>query len=200
MSYIFIDESGDLGDKGSKYFILAAILVEDQKTLVNLINKTRRIYKKDIGQSNEIKGFNSPEKVKRSIFKKLNKKNYKSFILVFDKKYKNRLDFKGDNNKLYDILSSYLADMIEITDSTYIFIDRTKNKKNKMDEFNSLFENSLDNRGNFPIFIYHVDSKKYKGIQIADLISWSAFQYMENNNEEYFNLIKNKIIKKVFKD
>lgn len=200
MSYIFIDESGDLGDNGSKYFVLAAILVEDQKTLENLINKTRRIYKKDIGQSNEIKGFNAPKKVKRSILKKLNKKNYKAFILVFDKKYKNRLDFNEDNNKLYDILSSYLAEIIEITDSTYIFIDRTKNKKNKLDEFNSLFENSLVNIENFPIFISHVDSKKYKGIQIADIISWSTFQYIENNNDEYFNLINNKIIKEVFKD
>lgn len=39
MSYIFIDESGDLGDKGSKYFVLAAILVEDKKVLEKLIKK-----------------------------------------------------------------------------------------------------------------------------------------------------------------
>ena len=54
MSYIFIDESGDLGDKGSKYFVLAAIKVEDEKVLEKLIKKTRKNYKKDIGQSNEI--------------------------------------------------------------------------------------------------------------------------------------------------
>ena len=65
MSYIFIDESGDLGDKGSKYFIIAAVLVEDHRTLENLINKTRRIYKKEIGQSNEIKGSETPPKVKK---------------------------------------------------------------------------------------------------------------------------------------
>jgi len=45
-----------------------------------------------------------------------------------------------------------------------------------------------------------VDSKKFKGIQVADLISWSIFQYVENNNEEYYNLIENKVIKKVFED
>ena len=71
MSYIFIDESGDLGDKGSKYFIIAAVLVEDYRTLENLINKTRRIYKKKIGQSNEIKGAITPSRVKNSILKKI---------------------------------------------------------------------------------------------------------------------------------
>ena len=50
------------------------------------------------------------------------------------------------------------------------------------------------------IFIEHADSKKIKGIQIADLISWSVYQYIENNDDEYFNLIKNKVIKRVFED
>ena len=67
MYYIFIDESGDLGDKGSKYFVLAAIKVEDEKVLEKLIKKTRRNYKKDIGQSNEIKGSKTPPKVKKYI-------------------------------------------------------------------------------------------------------------------------------------
>ena len=69
-----------------------------------------------------------------------------------------------------------------------------------MEEFNKLFNNNLNNLNNCPVIISHVDSKKNKGIQIADLISWSAYQYMENNNDEYFNLIKNKCLKEVFED
>lgn len=198
MSYIFIDESGDLGDKGSKYFILAAILVEDKKVLEKLIKNARRSYKKDIGQSNELKGFSTPPKVKKSILKKLNQKNYRVFIIIFDKKYKYKFDFDFDNNKLYDIISSHLAKIIDINDPTYIFIDRTKNKKDKQEIFNELFKSNLNNLNNYPVFINHVDSKKFKGIQVADMISWSIFQYIENNNDEYFNLLKNKVIKKVF--
>jgi hypothetical protein len=41
---------------------------------------------------------------------------------------------------------------------------------------------------------------KYKGIQIADLLSWSAYQDIENNNDEYSKLIKNMKIKEVFED
>ena len=199
MSYIFIDESGDLGDKGSKYFIIAAIVVKDYRTLENLINKTRRIYKKEIGKSNEIKGFNTNPKVKKSILKKLKQKNFKVFIIVFNKKYKYKINYDNDNNKLYDILSSHLAKIININDSTHIFIDKAKNKKNKMEDFNKLFKDNLNSKG-YPIFIDHVDSKKHKGIQIAHLISWSVYQFFENDNDEYFNLIKNYSLKKVFED
>ena len=200
MSYIFIDESGDLGDKGSKYFVLAAILVEDYRTLDNLINKTRRIFKKEIGQANEIKGSETPPKVKKRILKKLNQKKFKAFFIVFDKKYKYKLDYDNDNNILYDILSSHLAKLIAINDSTFIFVDRKKNKKSKMEDFNKLFKDNLKNSKRRPIFIKHVDSKKYKGIQIADLMSWSVYQYFENNNDEYVNLIKNYNLKIVFED
>ena len=41
--------------------------MEDEKVLEKLIKKTRRNYKKDIGQSNEIKGSKTPPKVKKYI-------------------------------------------------------------------------------------------------------------------------------------
>lgn len=42
MSYIYIDESGDLGTKqgSSKYFIIAAIKVKDSKKLDKVIKKS----------------------------------------------------------------------------------------------------------------------------------------------------------------
>jgi len=36
--------------------------------------------------------------------------------------------------------------------------------------------------------------------QLADLISWSAYQSIENNNDEYINIVKNKIMKNVYED
>ena len=59
---------------------------------------------------------------------------------------------------------------------------------------------NLNNPKNHPISIKHVDSLKYKGVQIADLISWSAYQSIENNNDEYIKIVKNKIMKTVYED
>jgi hypothetical protein len=171
MSYIYIDESGDLGTKkaSSKYFIMAAIKVENSKKLDNIIKKTRRDFKKKMLTSNEIKGGNLPYDLKIKILKKLKNIDYNVFIIVFDKENRYKLGYE-DNKKVYDILASKLAKLIDIDKPTFIFIDKSKNKQEEIDNFNELFLNKLNNIKKQPIKMEHADSMPYKGLQMADLI------------------------------
>lgn len=198
MSYIYIDESGDLGTKkaSSKYFIMAAIKVENSKKLDNIIKKTRRDFKKKMLTSNEIKGGNLPYDLKIKILKKLKNIDYNVFIIVFDKENRYKLGYE-DNKKVYDILASKLAKLIDIDKPTFIFIDKSKNKQEEIDNFNELFLNKLNNIKKQPIKMEHADSMHYKGLQMADLISWSTFQNFENDNPKFLDIIKNKVIKLV---
>ena len=75
-----------------------------------------------------------------------------------------------------------------------------KNRQKEIDNFNELFLNSLINIQKQPITIEHADSMNYKGLQMADLISWSAFHNFENENHEFIDLIKNKEIKFVYEN
>lgn len=198
MSYIYIDESGDLGTKhgSSKYFVMAAIKVEDSKKLEKIIKKTRRDFKKKMLTSNEIKGGNLPYDLKIKILEKLKNIDYEVFIIVFDKENRYKIGY-GDNKKAYDILASRLAKLINIDKPTFIFIDKSKNKQEEIDSFNELFLDNLNNIKKQPITIEHVDSIHYKGLQMADLISWSTFQNFENDNPEFSDIIKNKVVKLV---
>ena len=72
MDYIYIDESGDLGSD-SDYLIMAAIIVDDGVNLDRIINKIRRANRKQLGNSNEIKGTETKPHIKKIILKKLNK-------------------------------------------------------------------------------------------------------------------------------
>lgn len=197
MKYVYIDESGDLGIKprSSKYFILAGFMIDNPKKIDNLIKNTYRKFKK-ISKMNEIKGTTAPEDVIKHILKKLNNIDYQSFIIVLDKKNINKIDYNNDVNFLYDLLSSLLSNIIPIDSKTVIFIDKTKNKKQIMN-FNKSFRSNFNN---ISIEINHVNSINYKGLQIADLISWSIYQYFEHENDEFMKLIKNKLLKKVFED
>jgi len=199
MYYIFIDESGDLGTKksSSKYFVMAGVKVDDYKKLDRIITKTRRETKKNLITSNEIKGSNLPKEVKIEIFEKLDNVDYETFIIILEKI--NRYKFKDafDNKKLYDNIASELAKLINIDSSSMIFIDKSKNKEEEIIDFNEKFVVNLNNFKRFPVEIDHVDSKNYKGLQLADLIAWSAFQSVENENMEFIDLLKNKVIKKV---
>lgn len=202
MSYIFIDESGDLGTKNSssKYFVMAGIKVNNYKTLDRLITKKRRLSKNNIGYVNEFKATNTPTHIKKSMLKKLNSIDYESFAIIFNKIYRYKVDYRYNNNFLYDELSSQLAKQIIISDPTFIFLDKNKNKQYEINRLNDKFLKNLNNYKKYPVNIAHVNSFSYKGIQVADLISWSIFQSVEYGNTEFANLIKNKSIKIVFED
>lgn len=58
-------------------------------------------------------------------------------------------------------------------------IDKCKNKEEEMINFNNTFISNLNNSKNYPIHIKHANSMNYKGLQMADLISWSIFQCVE---------------------
>ena len=146
--------------------------------------------------SNEVKGGNLPYDLKIKILKKLKNMDYEVFIIVFDKENRYKIGY-GDNKKAYDILSSRLAKLINIDKPTFIFIDKSKNKQEEIDNFNELFLNNLNNIKKQPIKIKHTNSIHYKGLQMADLISWSTFQNFENDNSEFLDIIKNKVVKLV---
>ena len=86
MSYVFIDESGDLGTKksSSNYFVMAGIKVDEHKKLDRIISKTRNSTRKNT-LSNEIKGNNLPKYIKIKILKRLENIDYEVFIIVFEK-------------------------------------------------------------------------------------------------------------------
>ena len=199
MDYIYVDESGDLGSD-SNYLIMAVIIVDDSAKLDRIINKVRRNNKKELGNSNEIKGTETKPHIKKKILKNLNKIDYQAIAIVFDKKNKYKINYDYNNNLLYNIVASKLAEKLPIINKTFIIIDKSKNKEKHRQEFNDLFIPSLNNPKNCPITIEHDDSVNHKGLQIADVISWSVYQSIERENDDYIELIKNITVKRVFED
>lgn len=179
---------------------MAAIKVEDSKKLDKIIKKTRRTFKKKMLSSNEIKGGNLPYDLKIKILKKLDNIDYEVYLIVFDKVNRYKIGYEYNNKEVYDILASKLAELININTPTFIFIDKSKNKQEEIDRFNERFLNNLTNIQKQPIKIEHADSIHYKGLQMADLISWSTFQNFENENPEFLDLIKNKVVKLVYEN
>ncbi len=198
MDYIFIDESGDLGSY-SKYFIVAAIVTNEPIKLRRIINKTNRIFKKQISKSNEIKGTNTPNNIIKNILKKLNNVDYKVFVVIFNKKNKSKITFKN-TNELYNIIACELAKIIPITSKTSIVVDKSKSKNIEILNFNKFFEINLNNFKKYSIDFHHLSSLHNKELQIVDLIAWSFFQSKEYDDEEFIKLIKNATVKEVFED
>jgi len=113
--------------------------------------------------------------------------------IILKKDYKNLIKLDGNESE------SKLAEKIKISSPTCIIVDKSKFNTDDINNFNDKFSSKLNNPENHPISILHGDSINYKGLQIADLISWSVFQKVEHNNPQYLDLILNKKIFEVYK-
>lgn len=108
MKYIYIDESGDLGDKysSSKYFVLAAIVVNNPKHLNRIIKETKRKYSDIIGRDLEVKGNKTDRNVLKKILCKLDNVDYEVLAIFLDKQ--NRYNVPGFYNIMYYMISCLL--------------------------------------------------------------------------------------------
>lgn len=190
MDYIYIDESGELS-KQSKYFVIAAIKVNNPKIAKRLIKNIRNKYKKKLGNIPEIKGYTVDNEIVKKILMNINDEDFQISAVFLDKKNLYKIPNNFNYNQSYDYIASKLAKFIYINNPTSIFIDKSKNKQKEIEDFNKKFLLNLNNFKGYPITIRHVNSKNYEGLQVADIISWSIFQSLENKNSEFIDLIEN---------
>lgn len=190
MTYLIIDESGDLGKKGSKYFIILGILIENEKELERIIKNLRRNkFKKKLANVREIKGTNCSSTLIKQILRKVNKINGKIHCVILEKaKFPNE-----SKNKMYDYIAGLLAEQIKMNSSIIVRIDKSKAKYEDINNFNKLFKEKLINNDKFNVEIHHNYSHNHESLQVVDVITWSFFQKFERNNPEFMDLIKLKI-------
>ena len=202
MNYIYIDESGDLGDSYSstKNFVMGAIVVDSPDSLKKIIKKVKRDNRTLMHKAPEIKGNKTDKRVIKKILQKVNNMGYEAYAIYLNKQNLDKIPNFYNHHELYDEIASKLAEKIKITSSTCIIVDKSKFNQDYINNFNNLFISKLNNPNNCPISIMHGDSINYKGLQIADLISWSVFQKVEHQNSKFIDLIGNKKIFEVYKN
>jgi hypothetical protein len=194
LRYMYIDESGDLGGKGSKYMVLAALLVEEPRELDRIIKNMRRNkFKKELKKAAEIKADKSSDAVRKHVLQKINEvKGAKIFYIVLEKK-KIFSDFlKNDKHKLYNYVAGKLARNIILNNvDINIKIDKSKGKQMLREDFNAYFIKCLTEKSKtIKATIEHSYSHSWSGLQFSDILAWSCFQKFEHNNSEYIDLVK----------
>lgn len=189
---MFLDESGDLGQKGSDHLVISALLVKDPKPLKKLISNMRRNkFKKELKKANEIKAASSSDDVRKHMIQKLNNINdAQIYCVVFNKKLNGNPELQKDKHRLYNHIAGGLASQIDISDNIVIRIDKSKNKQVLRKNFDKHFLNNLKTDSSLrDIDIFHSYSHAWHGLQFADMIAWAYFQKFERQNSFYVDLI-----------
>ncbi|MDR0900748.1 MAG: DUF3800 domain-containing protein [Methanobrevibacter sp.] len=192
-SYLFLDESGDLGFNGSKYFVISILEVDslkDSKKLEKLINKMKRQkFNKELKNFNELKAYKLSDKMKIYLLTNLRNFNINSYSLVINKNvFSNSNKINSDNvNYVYMDFICNLISRININYPINMSLDNFVLEKHKNKFKNKILEELNDFKRNSEISF--ISSQSSKQIQIVDLIAWSIFQKFENNNLKYINLL-----------
>ena len=194
--YVFIDESGDLGLGGSKYFVITAIWTDKPEQFDRIIKNARRNkFKKELRKAHEIKANSSSRELKIWIlerFSSLESTHGQSVILEKSKLYSKYL--KDNKDKLYNFVAGNLANIGIDTKNLIIRIDRSKGKQNLIEDFNLYMEKKFkEAKWNRKINVYHSWSHGWSGLQIADIVSWAVFRKYECNDDYFFKIVEKKL-------
>jgi hypothetical protein len=193
--YVFIDETGDLGETGSKYFIITAIWIDEPAPFDRLIKNMRRHkFHKELSKACEIKANNSSSELVKYILKKFSEMDSvhaQSIILEKKKIYSAYL--KGNKDKLYNFVCGHLANIAIDSKRLILRIDKSKGKQSLVEDFNCYIERKFkEARWTRDLECYHSWSESWSGLQIADVVSWAVFQKYEWDNDYYLRIIEKK--------
>lgn len=195
--YIFIDESGDLGESGSKYFIITAIWTEQPELFDRLIkNLKRHKFNKILKKVSEIKANSSKHELKENILKKFSEiEKVRGHAIILEKKKVFSKYLKGDKHKLYNYVCGVLASTMTFESKHLIIrIDRSKGKQALRDDFDGYIKRKCtENDLSRMVEVHHSWSHAWTGLQIVDFVSWAIFQKFEYNNDFFYKLIEKKI-------
>lgn len=202
-TYIYIDESGNLGlkNKEDNFFIISAIKISDEQThlkLLRIIKKIRqRKLKKKLKETSEIKFTNSSEEIRKLILTEILKLNVEIYSIIIDKNKINKI-FRDNLMNLYNYL------LKELLESIFTNINKNYKLKIVLDRcMNSFQRKTLQNyieseflilfRELSKVELLHENSINYSGLQLADFTSGAIAYKYNKKSLIYVNCIKEKI-------
>jgi hypothetical protein len=192
--FIFLDESGDLGEHGTPFFIVVVVQAKEAFPLARIIKKVRqRKLKKKLAELEELKGFNSSPLVRKFVLEEVAKLDCKIYVLAVDKKRINK-DLREKSNKLYNYLCRLLCQKVDGTNLKLI-VDKKYNNRLLREDFNNYIRRELKLKGK-KVDIEHLESRVCSPLQTVDFIAWAANRKFSHNDDSYYALIQRKVMNK----
>jgi hypothetical protein len=187
MITVFVDESGDLGQNGSQYFVIAFIMPQKGKRIANFM----KTFCAENGLE-EVKAYQLSFPQKQVLFNKLNLANdYTISYIVADKQHIGKVKLFQDNNLLYNYLFSFLIKKTikSAQEDICILLDNRSLKTKSINSLSDYIRIKAATEWNFKynLQVSYVDSKDSKTVQVADIIANAIFSKYSFNKSHFYN-------------
>lgn len=199
-SYIFMDESGDLGfsEKSSKWLMFTLAITNDKRSLERVTKKVWKPLKKKHKKLGELHAYHANNITRTRMLQNISEiEDLKVLSIILNKK-KVFVDLQNQKNYLYNYTANILLDRLHKkgvlqNESIELYIDKKDTKKSLTENFVKYLESSMTKRGKGMKVALHT-SQDNKSIQAVDFLSWAIFRKYESGDYEYYELIKDRIV------
>lgn len=207
MWWLYLDESGDFGfdfvNSNPSDFFTVCILATSSRTtnraFSHAVKKTlkRKLNRKRRRVVEELKATHTTLAIKKYAFNLLPSSPYGIYALTLNKR---RLFAKLAENKdrVYNYVARLVIDRIpfeKATGTIHLIVDRSKGSR-RIREFNDYITRRLQGRldPSAALHFQHEDSKRWAGLQFADLFAWGVFRKYERERTDWFDVFKDRVV------
>lgn len=206
MSYIFLDESGDLGfnfkkQKTSKYFVITLLFTANKEPIVRSVKKIFKSFtaKERKNHHGILHAYKENSKTRMKLLNLLKEKDLSIISLYLNKK-KVYTKLQSTKHALYNYITNIVLDRIctkkLLPKNKHIFLIASRRETNKFlnENFKDYLRNQVKNNHNIKIKVEIAPPHSEKCLQAVDMICWAIFRNQEHQDETYIKLIKQKIV------
>lgn len=189
MITVFVDESGDLGQNGGRYFIIAILVPQKAKRIANFM---KAFCAKNKLQ--EVKASQLSFSQKQEVFNKLTSANdYTISYIVADKKHIDNQQLFRDKNLLYNYLFSFVIKKTirSVNQDICILLDNHSTKTKSINSLCDYIKIKAFTQWGYKnnLHIRYVDSKNSKTIQAADVIANAIYARYLYGKDHFYKML-----------
>lgn len=207
MSYIFLDESGDLGfdftkKKTSKFFVITFLFAKDKRVVERMVKKVFKGFSKLEVKNHHgvLHAYKEAPRTRQKLLNMVRKNNTSNVIVIYLNKRKVYSKLQDEKQILYNYVTNILLDrvctkkLIPIDEKISLVASRRETNKFLNQNFTAYLKTKVRNNHKLDIDVEIKSPTQEKSLQVVDMLSWSVFRKYEHGDESYYNIIKPDII------
>lgn len=205
-SYIFLDESGDLGfdfskAKTSNFFVVACIFIQDKSAAEKIIKKTFSGFTKTQVKNHHgtLHAYKETPRTRLMILNGIAAQNI-SVICIYLNKSRVYTHLQDEKHVLYNYVTNVLLDrtftkkLLPRNKSITLVAAKRETNKFLNDSFTEYLQQQSQSKHGVAMKIEIKTTSEDKCLQLADTVSWSFFRKYEHGDPSYIDVIKHRVI------
>lgn len=206
MSYIFFDESGDLGfdfskKRTSRYFVVTFLFTAEKRRVERAVKKTfTGLSPHDSkGHAGVLHAVNELPRTRQKLLNLLAEQDITVLTLYLDKK-RVYTKLKDEREVLYNFVANTLLDrimskeLIPTDEPITLIASRRETSRFLNLNFKNYLEDTVKRNHKIPLTVEIKTPHQEKGLQAVDFVSWAIFRQFEYSDTTYYDIIKKKVI------